>query len=122
MVDFPILEEFKNFIYYNLETIFLIVVPLAGLIGWLSNRVASKIKEVESDADMKINELKGIINTAKADLTELDHKLSDIHVDVSSDISAIKAVLNIGSDVESLSNRYRRKKRSVGKNNQSQNP
>lgn len=111
MAEFPILEEFKNYIYYNLETIFLIIVPLAGLIGFLTNKVTSRIKEVEDDADTKINDLKGVVSKAEERVNKLSEKLNDFEVDVSSDITAIKAVLNIAYDVENLSSKYKRKKR-----------
>lgn len=66
MVDFPIFEELKNFIYTNLESIFLIIVPFATLLGWLAEKHNKRLTAIESAATKLIAELKlEIVNRDK---------------------------------------------------------
>ena len=92
MVDFPILEEIKNFIYTNLETIFLVIVPFATLIGWLAERHNKRLIAIEEASSKLISDLKMEIANRDKDLEEHIKEYNEFRIKVEKQLAIIKAL------------------------------
>lgn len=83
--------------------------PLAALIGWLTNRISRRLKEIEDDTDEKVKDLKLVLQEARGKLDKLSSKINRLEVDVISDIESIKTLLNQGfKDANYLSRHKKR--------------
>jgi hypothetical protein len=93
LVDYPIFEEVRNFIYTNLETIFLVIVPFATLIGWLAERHNKRLNHIEEVAIKLISDLKIEIAERDKRLDEQEKDYNQFKLNISKDLAILKALL-----------------------------
>lgn len=104
--DFPIFEEIKNLIYYNIETILVVIVPLAALIGWITERISKRLQSIKELNEKEIVAAKNRVAEIEKLMDErmdriqdrvdkLSEKLNNLEVTVKVDLSIIKGQLGI---------------------------
>lgn len=90
MVDFPIFEEIKNFIYVNIEYILLIIAPLTTLILFLANKVNQRIESEQDESRAEREEIIKIITKIDERLTKLEDRFNKFELKVELELQALK--------------------------------
>ena len=92
MADFPIFEEIKNFLYTNLESILLIVVPFSTFIGWIAERHNKRLNQIEVNASGLIEDLKRELAERERQFEEHKREFNEFKVKATKDLGILKAL------------------------------